>query len=46
MKQVLPTIKNSLNIMCPCNFEGCQKKKSCCKKYKKKGEHCKKCPKL
>lgn len=25
---------------------GCAKKKNCCKKYKKKGVHCKKCPKL
>ncbi|MFN5981989.1 MAG: hypothetical protein ACK479_00885 [Fluviicola sp.] len=24
----------------------CSKKKECCKKYKKKGYHCKKCPKL
>lgn len=24
----------------------CSKKKNCCKKYKKKGVHCKKCPKL
>lgn len=24
----------------------CAKKKNCCKKYKKKGVHCKKCPKL
>lgn len=24
----------------------CSKKKECCKKYKKKGVHCKKCPKL
>jgi len=24
----------------------CCGKKDCCKKYKKKGNHCKKCPKL
>lgn len=24
----------------------CSKKKECCKKYKKKGVHCKKCPKI
>jgi hypothetical protein len=24
----------------------CGKKKNCCKSYKKKGKHCKKCPKL
>ncbi len=27
-------------------FSCCGKKKSCCKSYKKKGKHCKKCPKL
>ncbi len=30
-----------------CGFNcDCSKKKECCKKYKKKGVHCKKCPKL
>lgn len=28
----------------PMHFEGCIFKK-CCKKYKKNGKHCKKCPK-
>lgn len=37
--------------MYPQNFSSCEgcncgKKKECCKKYKKKGVHCKKCPKL
>ncbi len=29
-----------------CNNCSCERKKECCKKYKKKGDHCKKCPKL
>lgn len=29
-----------------CEMCSCDKKKDCCKKYKKKGVHCKKCPKL
>lgn len=29
-----------------CGNCSCSKKKDCCKKYKKKGVHCKKCPKL
>ncbi len=28
-----------------CENCSCDKKKECCKKYKKKGVHCKKCPK-
>lgn len=28
-----------------CSNCSCSKKKDCCKKYKKKGVHCKKCPK-
>ncbi|WP_154657248.1 hypothetical protein [Hugenholtzia roseola] len=28
-----------------CAF-GCDKKDKCCKKYKTKGKHCKKCPKI
>lgn len=31
---------------CEVTFECCGKKKNCCKSYKKKGKHCKKCPKL
>lgn len=33
----------SCGIDCACSNG---KKKECCKKYKKKGVHCKKCPKL
>jgi len=33
-------------VFTQCSFEGCGKKKKCCKKYKKKAVHCKKCPKL
>ncbi len=29
-----------------CENCSCNKKKDCCKKYKKKGVHCKKCPKI
>ncbi|WP_291724718.1 hypothetical protein [Bernardetia sp.] len=29
-----------------CQSFGCSKKDKCCKKYKKKGNHCKKCPKI
>jgi hypothetical protein len=29
-----------------CEGCDCGKKKECCKKYKKKGVHCKKCPKV
>ncbi len=29
-----------------CENCSCASKKDCCKKYKKKGIHCKKCPKL
>lgn len=29
-----------------CDNCSCDKKKDCCKKYKKKGVHCKKCPKI
>jgi len=29
-----------------CSNCSCDKKKDCCKKYKRKGYHCKKCPKL
>lgn len=28
-----------------CSGCSCESKKKCCKKYKKKGIHCKKCPK-
>lgn len=29
-----------------CSNCDCSNKKKCCKKYKKKGIHCKKCPKV
>lgn len=29
-----------------CQSSSCCKKDKCCKKYKKKGTHCKKCPKI
>jgi len=29
-----------------CTSLGCDKKSKCCKKYKKKAVHCKKCPKI
>ncbi|WP_157698889.1 hypothetical protein [Bernardetia litoralis] len=29
-----------------CQSFSCCKKDKCCKKYKKKGTHCKKCPKI
>lgn len=29
-----------------CQSFSCCKKDKCCKKYKKKGSHCKKCPKI
>lgn len=29
-----------------CHTCDCSKKSKCCKKYKKKGIHCKKCPKI
>jgi hypothetical protein len=34
------------NKFAGCENCSCEKKKDCCKKYKKKGVHCKKCPKL
>ena len=46
MKQdlILPQLEAIQNINCAsCS---CGSKKTCCKKYKKKGVHCKKCPKI
>lgn len=49
----IQTVQQSLNDcgFCPLvslfDKDGCQViRKDCCKKYKKKGRHCKKCPKL
>lgn len=38
---------NVTNILPTVSFDmlGCDKKKNCCKKYKKKGRHCGGCPK-
>ena len=38
-QQVVLPIQNCTNC-------ACSGKKDCCKKYKKKGIHCKKCPKM
>ena len=46
MKQELPINLNFMKLVLPCENCSCGKKKDCCKKYKKKGIHCKKCPKL
>lgn len=35
-----PLLKERIPMMDTCVF------KKCCKKYKRKGRHCKKCPKL
>ncbi len=42
-KEVFLTQKSKFSS---CENCSCEKKKDCCKKYKKKGVHCKKCPKL
>ena len=39
LQQVALPIQNCTNC-------SCASKKDCCKKYKKKGIHCKKCPKM
>lgn len=47
--QATNLVEGSFNfeaVMC-CNYMAeCGAKKKCCKKYKKKGKHCKNCPKL
>lgn len=47
MKQndILTTEFNFTKVLA-CSNCSCESKKKCCKKYKKKGMHCKKCPKL
>lgn len=45
MKQevILQELESTFQLNC----SNCScKKRTCCKKYKKKGVHCKKCPKL
>lgn len=46
MKQQLIPSSEIAKVMMSCQNCSCDKKKDCCKKYKKKGVHCKKCPKL
>lgn len=51
MKQHFIPTKNHLPesmeaVLATCANCTCSKKKDCCKKYKRKGVHCKKCPKL
>lgn len=46
MRQELHTNASLLKPVLSCENCSCDKKKDCCKKYKKKGVHCKKCPKL
>lgn len=45
-QQVLPISQDVYSQSMTCTNCSCGKKKDCCKKYKKKGVHCKKCPKL
>lgn len=45
-QQVLPIAQDIYSQSLTCNNCSCGKKKDCCKKYKRKGVHCKKCPKL
>ncbi|MBP5984509.1 MAG: hypothetical protein KA734_12340 [Fluviicola sp.] len=47
MKQSFVPITTPLpEVLSACHACQCSKKKDCCKKYKKKGVHCKKCPKI
>lgn len=47
MKTKLDTVQPVFSNDYSCGNDcSCSKKKECCKKYKKKGVHCKKCPKL
>ncbi len=38
-------VKAQITSKTVCDNCSCSKKKECCMKYKKKGVHCKKCPK-
>jgi hypothetical protein len=42
MKKVLEALSETKMTFCECEM----KKKKCCKKYKTKGDPCKKCPKF
>lgn len=46
MEQSNKDVKNEFVKLFSCNSCSDQKKKQCCKKYKKKGDPCKKCPKF
>lgn len=46
MKQQIIVQQSLPQHFAPCDGCNCGKKKECCKKYKKKGIHCKKCPKV
>lgn len=46
MKQHQLPSPNLPQALISCLNCSCDKKKECCKKYKRKGHHCKKCPKL
>ena len=46
MKQQMIDHQSVPQNFATCAGCNCGKKKECCKKYKKKGVHCKKCPKL
>lgn len=46
MKKEFNIKQTSSHLIEKCDNCSCSKKSDCCKKYKKKGVHCKKCPKL
>ncbi len=46
MKQQIENIILISECFISCGSCSLDKKKECCKKYKKKGKHCKQCPKL
>ena len=46
MKQEFLLKSDPMKAHISCEDCACSKKKDCCKKYKKKGVHCKKCPKI
>ncbi len=46
MENKLFLIQSVPKFKLPCENCSCEQKKECCKKYKKKGNHCKKCPKI
>lgn len=44
--KLIPEIKQETVTVCATEFTFDCKKKKCCKKYKKAGINCKKCPKI